>query len=85
MCKGQTIGLVQANRQFSYEVFCQKNVRNSKFDGIYICIILLFTCYLQVQCSHLLVKHSGSRRPTSWREENITRSKEDAIDILNCE
>ncbi|CAG9558367.1 unnamed protein product [Danaus chrysippus] len=36
----------------------------------------------QVQCSHLLVKHSGSRRPSSWREENITRSKEEAMEIL---
>lgn len=35
-----------------------------------------------VQCSHLLVKHSGSRRPSSWREEEITRSKEEAIQIL---
>ncbi|XP_041986800.1 putative peptidyl-prolyl cis-trans isomerase dodo [Aricia agestis] len=37
----------------------------------------------EVQCSHLLVKHSGSRRPSSWRDENITRSKEEALEILN--
>lgn len=36
----------------------------------------------KVQCSHLLVKHKGSRRASSWREENITRSKDEAIDIL---
>ncbi|TFK70464.1 rotamase-domain-containing protein [Pluteus cervinus] len=36
----------------------------------------------QVRASHLLVKHSGSRRPSSWKEEKITRSKEEAIDIL---
>ncbi|GJN91682.1 hypothetical protein Rhopal_004705-T1 [Rhodotorula paludigena] len=36
----------------------------------------------KVRASHLLVKHSGSRRPSSWRAANITRSKEDAIDIL---
>lgn len=36
----------------------------------------------QVQCSHLLVKHEGSRRPSSWREENITRNKEEAEEIL---
>ncbi|CAH0716086.1 unnamed protein product, partial [Brenthis ino] len=36
----------------------------------------------QVQCSHLLVKHAGSRRPSSWREENITRSKEEAMELL---
>ena len=36
----------------------------------------------QVRASHLLVKHRDSRRPSSWREENITRSKEEALDIL---
>lgn len=36
----------------------------------------------EVQASHLLVKHSGSRRPSSWREENITRTKEEARKIL---
>jgi hypothetical protein len=37
---------------------------------------------IQVQASHLLVKHRDSRRPSSWREENITRSKEEALEIL---
>ena len=36
----------------------------------------------QVQCSHLLVKHRDSRRPASWREDPITRSKEEALQIL---
>lgn len=36
-----------------------------------------------VQCSHLLVKHAGSRRPSSWREDNIQRSKEEARAILS--
>ncbi|CAO4366462.1 unnamed protein product [Caenorhabditis nigoni] len=36
----------------------------------------------QVQCLHLLVKHEGSRNPSSWRSDRITRSKEDAINIL---
>ncbi|KAF7337560.1 Peptidyl-prolyl cis-trans isomerase [Mycena sanguinolenta] len=36
----------------------------------------------QVRASHLLVKHSGSRRPSSWKESNITRSKDEAISIL---
>ncbi|KAF4573446.1 Peptidyl-prolyl cis-trans isomerase [Pleurotus pulmonarius] len=36
----------------------------------------------QVRASHLLVKHSGSRRPSSWKEATITRSKDEAIDIL---
>ncbi|THH31974.1 hypothetical protein EUX98_g2253 [Antrodiella citrinella] len=35
-----------------------------------------------VRASHLLVKHSGSRRPSSWKEGNITRSKDEAIKIL---
>ncbi|OGM44956.1 peptidyl-prolyl cis-trans isomerase ssp-1 [Aspergillus bombycis] len=36
----------------------------------------------KIRCSHLLVKHRESRRPSSWRESEITRSKEEAIDIL---
>jgi len=35
-----------------------------------------------VQCSHILVKHQESRRPSSWRQENITRSKEEALKQL---
>ncbi|KDQ18193.1 hypothetical protein BOTBODRAFT_155329 [Botryobasidium botryosum FD-172 SS1] len=36
----------------------------------------------KVRASHLLVKHSGSRRPSSWKEENIKRSKSEAIATL---
>jgi NIMA-interacting peptidyl-prolyl cis-trans isomerase 1 len=36
----------------------------------------------KVKASHLLIKHSGSRRPASWKSEHITRSKEEAIEIL---
>ena len=36
----------------------------------------------KVQASHLLVKHKDSRRPSSWREENITRTKDEALEIL---
>ncbi|KAH8386825.1 hypothetical protein KR093_002802 [Drosophila rubida] len=36
----------------------------------------------EVQCLHLLVKHKGSRRPSSWREDNITRTKEEAQMLL---
>ncbi|XP_073973195.1 peptidyl-prolyl cis-trans isomerase NIMA-interacting 1-like [Rhodnius prolixus] len=36
----------------------------------------------QVQCSHLLVKHEQSRRPSSWREEVITRSKDEALELV---
>ncbi|XP_043940632.1 peptidyl-prolyl cis-trans isomerase NIMA-interacting 1 [Protopterus annectens] len=37
----------------------------------------------RVRCSHLLVKHNQSRRPSSWREANITRSKEEALERIN--
>ncbi|MCJ1328030.1 protein kinase ssp1 [Thelotrema lepadinum] len=36
----------------------------------------------KIRAAHLLVKHKDSRRPSSWREEKITRSKGEAIDIL---
>lgn len=36
----------------------------------------------KIRCLHLLVKHAGSRRPSSWREENITRSEDEARKIL---
>lgn len=36
----------------------------------------------KVRASHLLVKHNKSRRPSSWRTETITRSKEEALDTL---
>lgn len=35
-----------------------------------------------VHAFHLLVKHVESRRPSSWREQTITRSKEEALQIL---
>lgn len=36
----------------------------------------------KVRASHLLVKHRDCRNPSSWREKNITRSKDEAIEIL---
>eukprot|EP00457_Paulinella_chromatophora_P012640 gb/GEZN01012865.1/.p1 GENE.gb/GEZN01012865.1/~~gb/GEZN01012865.1/.p1 ORF type:complete len:154 (+),score=26.50 gb/GEZN01012865.1/:52-513(+) len=40
----------------------------------------------EVKASHLLVKHMGSRNPTSWKDKEGTlikqRSKEEAIKIL---
>jgi len=35
-----------------------------------------------VRCRHLLVKHRGSRNPSSWKEKTITRSKEEAIRLI---
>jgi len=32
-----------------------------------------------VRCRHLLVKHTGSRNPSSWKQPKITRKKEEAI------
>ena len=36
----------------------------------------------KVQALHILVKHKDSRRPSSWKESNITRTKEEAQSIL---
>jgi len=36
----------------------------------------------KVACRHLLVKHKDSRRPHSWKSDNITRSKEEALEII---
>ena len=36
----------------------------------------------QVRCSHLLVKHNESRRPSSWKQDTITRTKDEALQIL---
>ncbi|KAL1643888.1 peptidyl-prolyl cis-trans isomerase Pin1 [Diplodia intermedia] len=35
-----------------------------------------------IRAAHLLVKHEGSRRPSSWREAKITRTKDEAAEIL---
>ena len=37
----------------------------------------------KIRAAHLLIKHRDSRRPSSWKEQTITRSKEEAIEILN--
>jgi len=36
----------------------------------------------KIRCAHLLVKHRESRRPSSWREARITRTKQEAMEIL---
>jgi NIMA-interacting peptidyl-prolyl cis-trans isomerase 1 len=36
----------------------------------------------KIRAAHLLVKHNQSRRPSSWREANITRTKDEAREIL---
>ncbi|XP_062487051.1 peptidyl-prolyl cis-trans isomerase NIMA-interacting 1 [Pezoporus occidentalis] len=37
----------------------------------------------KVRCSHLLVKHNQSRRPSSWRQDKITRTKDEALGLIN--
>ena len=36
----------------------------------------------KIRAAHLLVKHKDSRKPASWRQSEITRTKEEAIGIL---
>ncbi|KAK9463774.1 uncharacterized protein V1516DRAFT_694189 [Lipomyces oligophaga] len=36
----------------------------------------------KVRASHLLIKHNGSRRPSSWREKVITRDEAEAAKML---
>ncbi|XP_037268706.2 peptidyl-prolyl cis-trans isomerase NIMA-interacting 1 [Rhipicephalus microplus] len=36
----------------------------------------------QVRCSHILLKHCESRRPSSWREEHITRTRDEALALI---
>ena len=36
----------------------------------------------KIRAAHLLIKHKDSRRPSSWRENEITRTKEEAISTL---
>lgn len=36
----------------------------------------------KIRASHLLVKHRDSRRPSSWREAEITRTKDEAMSII---
>jgi NIMA-interacting peptidyl-prolyl cis-trans isomerase 1 len=36
----------------------------------------------KIRAAHLLVKHRDSRRPASWREPKITRTKEEAQDLI---
>ena len=37
-----------------------------------------------VRASHILVKHAGSRRPSSFREAVVTRSKAEALAMLDA-
>ena len=36
----------------------------------------------KIRAAHLLVKHKDSRRPSSWKEPEIRRTKEEALEIL---
>jgi len=36
----------------------------------------------KVRASHILVKHTESRRPSSWRQDTITRTKDEAWELI---
>ena len=36
----------------------------------------------KIRASHILVKHNKSRRPSSWKQDHITRSKDTAIQMI---
>lgn len=38
----------------------------------------------EVQALHILAKHKDSRRPASWRMDPITRTKDEAIEIIKA-
>ncbi|KAG6036675.1 protein kinase ssp1 [Claviceps sp. LM458 group G5] len=38
----------------------------------------------KIRAAHLLVKHKDSRRPSSWREAEITRTKDEAMEIIQA-
>lgn len=38
----------------------------------------------KIRASHLLVKHRDSRRPSSWKTPEITRTKDEAMDIIRA-
>eukprot|EP00761_Pharyngomonas_kirbyi_P000309 gb/GECH01000309.1/.p1 GENE.gb/GECH01000309.1/~~gb/GECH01000309.1/.p1 ORF type:complete len:161 (+),score=40.39 gb/GECH01000309.1/:1-483(+) len=37
----------------------------------------------EVRASHILAKHTNSRRPSSWRQKTITRSHEEAHQMIS--
>lgn len=61
-------------------IVCHSSI--GRVDAVFKRYLLQGSELKEVQCAHLLVKHAGSRRPASWRSDNITRSKEDALAIL---
>jgi len=36
----------------------------------------------RVKVSHILVKHNESRRPSSWKEDKITRTRNEALELI---
>lgn len=36
----------------------------------------------QIRASHILVKHKDSRRPSSWKQETIERTADEAMEIM---
>jgi len=42
-----------------------------------------FAQQAKIRCAHLLVKHKDSRRPSSWKTAEITRTKEEALSLIS--
>eukprot|EP00188_Purpureofilum_apyrenoidigerum_P005100 Plantae.Rhodophyta-Purpureofilum_apyrenoidigerum.ctg63272.p1 GENE.Plantae.Rhodophyta-Purpureofilum_apyrenoidigerum.ctg63272~~Plantae.Rhodophyta-Purpureofilum_apyrenoidigerum.ctg63272.p1 ORF type:complete len:112 (-),score=20.40 Plantae.Rhodophyta-Purpureofilum_apyrenoidigerum.ctg63272:276-611(-) len=38
----------------------------------------------EVRASHILIKHRDSRRPSSWKEPTVTRTKAQAVEELRA-
>jgi len=38
----------------------------------------------EIQCAHILVKYAGSRNPSTWRGETVSRSRDEALAVLEA-
>ncbi|KAJ1758436.1 peptidyl-prolyl cis-trans isomerase Pin1 [Coemansia sp. RSA 2523] len=65
---------VRVSQKYDREYYFNTVTRESRWDPP--------TLSPQLGAKHILAKHRGSRRPSSWREENITRSESEAHDII---
>ncbi|KAJ2320340.1 peptidyl-prolyl cis-trans isomerase Pin1 [Coemansia sp. RSA 2704] len=61
---------VRHSRTHNKEYYFNRATKESRWDQP--------TAQPKLGAWHILAKHQGSRRPSSWREETITRSKDDA-------
>ena len=64
------------------QAYYLNHLTRKRVNGIFQLKKLLLKTMKRTDASHLLVKHRDSRRPSSWREEKIERSIEEAKKIL---